>query len=426
MKLQASLVALTVLSAPLLAAEIPVAGQVSPESLGLMVGAPPPPAMQITRDNAVEPRNLRWSMRNVQRLQPVARIWRGAAPATPLQRQVVNLDGLPIPESMIGPTTLDRYLEIAGADAFIVLHRGRVIHERYFAGMKPQDWHAVNSMSKSFVGVLVGELVAEGKIDPSATASRYVPELAGSAVGDARISDLLDMVVQYQFGDNASHKLGLQTEALQAIGTLPRPKGYTGPNGIHELLPTARSLGPSGTKFRYDNGNTETLAWVLHRVTGKDVAALISERIWQPMGAESDAMIGLDAVGTPISSGGLNATAMDLARFGEMVRNTGRASGRQVLNPAMISGLFNGGNKEAFAASANAQILGNHSYTRQWWVRHDGKGAIYARGQFGQTIYIAPAAEMVIVQLSSYPTPGRIDAPLQFAAYDAIARRLGN
>lgn len=412
---------LLVAAAP--APQIPVAGQVDPASLGLMQGAPPPPEKQVTLGNATDPRNLRWSMRNVQRLQPVARIWRGDQAVRPLPRRTVNLDGLPIPQTAIGPITLDRYLEIAGADAFVVLHRGRVVHERYFAGMQPHEWHSLNSMSKSLVGLLIGELIASKEIDPDALASRYVPELAGSAVGDARIADLLDMLVQYQFGENEAHRLGLQTAALQAFGTLPRPKDYSGPNGIYELLRTARSTGPTG-QFRYDNGNTEALAWVLQRITGKDFATLVSERIWQPMGATSDAMVALDPTGAPNTSGGVIATAMDLARLGELVRNHGRANGRQVLDAGMIRQLFAGGSRSAFAASQQARILSNHSYHNQWWVRHDGTGAIYARGQFGQTIYIAPADELVIVQLSSYPVPGRADAPLQFAAYDAIAAKL--
>lgn len=403
--------------------QIPVAGQTDPASLGLMVGAPPPLDKQITLANATEPQNLRWTMRNIQRLQPVLRIWHGDNVAAPLPRKAVNLDGLPIPNTVIGPITLDRYLEIAGADALIVLHRGRVVHERYYAGMKPHDWHSVNSVSKSFVGLLAGELIASGEIDPAAPAHRYLPELAGTALGDARISELLDMLVQFQFGLNQPHALGLQTAALQAFGNLPRPRDYAGPNGIYEFLRTARSTGPSGT-FRYDNGNTETLGWVLQRVTGKDLATLISERIWQPMGAESDAMVAQDPVGAPNASMGIIATAMDLARLGELVRNGGKAKGRQILNAGMINGLFKGGSRAAFAASQNAQFLPNHSYHNQWWVRHDGSGAIYARGQFGQTIYVSRADELVIVQLSSYPTPGRADAPLQFAAYDAIADRL--
>lgn len=403
---------------------IPSAGRVSPEATGLMVGSPPAPDKRITRDNATEPKNLRWSMQNVQKLQPVARIWRGNQQARPLPRKDINLDALQIPKSAIGPTTLEHYLDISGTDALIVLHHGRVVHERYYAGMQPHQWHAINSGSKSFVGLLVGQLIAEGKIDPQALAKNYVPELAGSALGDATIKELQDMVLQYQFGEGAAHTLGLQTAALQAIGTLPRPKDYQGPNGIYELLPTSRSIGQSGKEFRYDNGNTETLAWILNRVTGKDVPTLISERIWQPIGAESDAMISLDAVGTPVSSGGVVATAMDLARFGELVRNKGKWNGKQVLNHDMVAALFEGGSRDAFSRSQNAKYLSNHSYRNQWWVRHDGTGAIYARGQFGQTIYVSPADEMVIVQLASYPSPGRGDAPVQFAAYDAIAAYL--
>lgn len=405
----------------------PAAGQNTPQGAGVtcpnyeewMTGSPPAPATRVTHENATEPARLRWSMRNVERLRTGARIWRGEGVVAALPRRPRNIAALAVP----GPVaSVERYLELTCADAFIVMHRGRIVEERYLSGMQPQDWHAVNSVSKSFVGVLVEQFIAEGKIERDAQAQRYVPELAGSALGEANIGDLLDMLLQYQFGEGEPHTLGLQTLALQAIGTLPQPKGYSGPNGIYELLAMARTTGPSGKHFRYDNGNTETLAWVLHRVSGKDVAALVSERIWQPMGAEFDAMISLDPVGTPAGSGGIVATARDLARFGEMIRNGGRANGKQLLDPSIIARLMEGGDRAAFAASQNARFLSNHSYRSQWWVRHDGTGgAIYARGQFGQTIYVSPGDEMVVVQLGAYPLPGRSDATAQFATYDAIA-----
>ncbi|WP_164066720.1 serine hydrolase, partial [Serratia marcescens] len=72
-----------------------------------------------------------------------------------------------------------------------VLHRGRVVFERYFGALKAHKPHIAMSVTKSFVGVLAGMLVADGAIDPAAPVTRYVPELAASAFGDATVRQVM-------------------------------------------------------------------------------------------------------------------------------------------------------------------------------------------------------------------------------------------
>ncbi|MFY0104265.1 6-aminohexanoate hydrolase, partial [Acinetobacter baumannii] len=84
------------------------------------------------------------------------------------------------------------------------------------------------------------------------------------------------------------------------------------------------------------------LAWIVRRASNKSLAALLSERIWQPMGAENDAYFGVDSIGTESGGGGLNTTLRDLARFGEMIRNDGRFNGRQILPKSVIDDIRRG------------------------------------------------------------------------------------
>ena len=163
---------------------------------------------------------------------------------------------------------------------------------------------------------------------------------------------------------------------------------------------------------------------VIARVTGRNVAELLSERIWRRLGAEQDAYFTVDSIGTPFAGGGFNAGLRDLARFGEMLRNNGRYNGQQIVPKTVVDDIRRGGNKEAFA-KANYTLLPGWSYRNMWWVTHNEDGAYTARGVHGQTIYIDPKAEMVIVRFASNPVASNAaNDPTSLPAYHALAQHL--
>jgi CubicO group peptidase (beta-lactamase class C family) len=89
--------------------------------------------------------------------------------------------------------------------------------------------------------------------------------------------------------------------------------------------------------------NTDALGWVIRRVTGKSIGQNLSEMIWSQLGMEQDAYFTVDSVGNEFAGGGLNTGLRDLARFGEMIRNNGRANGKQILPEAAILDIRRGG-----------------------------------------------------------------------------------
>jgi CubicO group peptidase (beta-lactamase class C family) len=113
-----------------------------------------------------------------------------------------------------------------------------------------------------------------------------------------------------------------------------------------------------------------------------------------------------------------------MARFGEMIRRGGNFNGQQVVSAEVIADIRRGGSREAFA-KAGYKTLPGWSYHNQWWVSHDDHGTFTARGIHGQTVYIDPKAEMVIVRFASNPHAANagID-PTSLPAYRAMADRL--
>jgi hypothetical protein len=114
----------------------------------------------------------------------------------------------------------------------------------------------------------------------------------------------------------------------------------------------------------------------------------------------------------------------DIARLGEMLRQGGRANGRQVLSPSTVAELRKGGDPQKFLA-ANMPMRAGYSYHNFWWVAHDADGTFEAKGLNGQHLHINPAAELVIVKFSSHPIPNTaFTHTLDRRAFAAIATEL--
>lgn len=410
------------------AATYPDAAASDPAKLGWMVGAPPPPDRVLRFDDGSYfcfPA-MRWSVAHFRQLMPTVNVSRGLGAPAPLPRALrSDIDGLQfVPTGAQQPMSWEQSLAANYTDGIVVLHRGRVVYERYFGVLNPEGQHAAMSVTKSFIGTLAAVLVAEGQLDPAKQVSDYVPELAASAFGSATLRQLMDMTTGIRFSeDYADPKAEVWAHAA-AGNPLPKPADYTGPRSYYEFLQTVQPQGRHGEAFGYRTANTDALGWVLARVTGKSVAELLSEHIWSQLGVEQDAYMSVDSTGTPFAGGGLNLGLRDMARFGEMLRNGGVFQGRRILPAAAVADIRGGGDKAAFARAGYRQLPG-WSYRAMWWVTHNDHGAFAARGVHGQTIYIDPKAEMVIARFASHPVAGNAaNDPTSLPAYAALAEHL--
>jgi CubicO group peptidase (beta-lactamase class C family) len=110
-----------------------------------------------------------------------------------------------------------------------------------------------------------------------------------------------------------------------------------------------------------------------------------------------------------------------MAMFGEMMRNKGYFNGKQILAKEVVESVRSGGSQTAFA-KAGYTNLKQWSYKNMWWVSHNADGAFCARGVHGQTIYIDPKAEMVIVRFASHPIASNsANDGYSLPAYQAVA-----
>jgi CubicO group peptidase (beta-lactamase class C family) len=396
-----------------------------PRRMGWMLGAPPAPdrIVAFADDSWYRFPQTRWAFSNIRQLMPTRVVARGSgSPSVFPRSERTDIDAVTFkPIGRDDAMTWEQSLAANYTDGIVVLHRGRVVYERYFGALAPDRPHMAFSVTKSFVATLAAMLIAEGKLDANASVARYLPELKDSGVGDATIRELLDMTTGLDYTEDYADPKSPLWDLARAGGWLARPAGYTGPGSFFDYLRTLRKTRPHGAQFAYKTVNTDALGAVLRRITGQPVSDLLSERIFSRLGAEQDAFFVVDPAGVEFAGGGLNLTLRDLARFGEMMRLDGRFNGQEIVPKAVVDDIRRGGNPELLK-KAGYRTLPGGSYGHMWWLLHNANGAYSARGIHGQAIYIDPKAEMVIARFASHPlgANSNYDAT-SLPAYQAVA-----
>jgi CubicO group peptidase (beta-lactamase class C family) len=340
----------------------------------------------------------RWSFAHVDELIKTAAIARGPAALMP-QGEALELRTVKLAAGSVA-----ELLEETSTDGFLVLHRGKIVAETY-PNMSAGTRHILFSVSKSMTGTLAGILVEEGKLDPHAPVVQYLPEVKHSAYRDAAVRHVLDMTVDLDFVENYLDAKGDFARYRVSTGWNP-PNPELGSEGLHAFLATVKpAQSRHGEKFYYASPSSDLLGWLLERVGGMPFAQLLSEKLWQPLGAEADAFITVDAKGGARTAGGINTTLRDLARFGELMRNGGRAAARQIVPQSWVTDIRENGSREAWARGAMTHLFPHGSYRAKWYKANDEAGSFYAIGIHGQWIYVNPKAEVTAVKFSSQPDP---------------------
>lgn len=378
------------------------------EAMAALMTGPPPfrPDQRVTLANWQDPPFNRWSFQHVRELMPTARIERGTRPRR-LPPDERDLSGLSFTVARGKTMTIGDLLATTYTDGFLVLHRGRVVTERYFNGMRPETPHLLMSVSKSVTSTIAGILAGQGALDVSAPVTDIVPELSATSFAGATVQHLLDMRAGTKFNeDYADPAADVRTYEAVYLWRPPAP-GQRVPANALEYFATLRNDGPHGGPFRYRSILTDVLAWVIERAAGERLHRLISTRLWQPMGAEFDADISVDAHGNPMADGGISATLRDLGRFGMLECRQGRAGQRRVVPADWIADTIGGAPDGARAFAVGDNPPGYHPdshYRNCWWVRDPEDAFFYASGIYGQNVFVHVPSDTVVVKLSTWPT----------------------
>ncbi|TPV41004.1 serine hydrolase domain-containing protein [Bacillus dicomae] len=362
-----------------------------------------PSKNNVTKKNWLDDPYLRWSYTHMKEFTLINEVNNNPNQVFHFSTALQNLDDFAVERRFGNTTPLKKLLDDNKTDAFVVVHNGQLVYERYFNGYNESEPHGMASLAKVFTGAIIQSLAEENRIDLEKTADTYIKELNNTPFGRATLQQLMDMQVSVEYPTHGYEHPALENQDAQlylASNILPRGKNYDGPMKIYDMLREAVETAPPGSDFSYDNGSAETLAWVIRTITGKSLAENVSERIWSQIGMEENAYYVTDETKVEQASAGLNATARDMARFGQLLLNNGEYNGKQIL-PSSITEDIKNVQEGELAVGPGASI----SYHNQWWIPHNEQGAFEVLGSYGQTLYIDPKANMVIVHFSSNATP---------------------
>ena len=407
--------------------EYPSAKETDPNEMGWMQGFPPPDSLLLSaadRSFFTFPK-MRYSVCHMRQFLPTTNVERGNEPKSSLDYALDDqINDITFkPRGADTTMTWEQSLWKNYTDGILIMHEGKIMYERYFGCLSEMGKHAAMSVTKSFTGTLASILVAEGKLDPAASVSSIIPELKNSALGDATVRQVMNMTASLQYSEDYANPQAEIWVYAKASNPLPKPKDYEGPDGTFAYLQTLKKdkKRSHGDAFAYKTPNADALGWIVSRVTGKSVAQLLSEKIWSKLGMEQSAYYQVDSKGMPSTGGGLSLGLRDMARFGQLMLDNGRWNGEQVIPEEAVNDIRAGGSPEKFAKSDHPGLKG-WSYKNLWWITHNKNGAYAARGVHGQTIYIDPAANMVIVRFASHPVAANAaNDATSLPAYQAVA-----
>jgi CubicO group peptidase (beta-lactamase class C family) len=290
---------------------------------------------------------------------------------------------------------------------------GKIVYEFYDNGTARETPHILMSVSKSVLGLIVGILVERGELQLDALVTRWIPEVEKTAYAGATLRNIIDMRAGILFDEDYLASTGPIIEYRKAQNWDPLAPGEM-PSDLRSFFASLDGKdGAHAGRFHYVSPNTDLMGWVIERATGKRYAALVSELLWQPMGAARSAYITVDRLGAPRCAGGFCATTRDLARLGLLVAEGGLYAGKQIVPLSWIEDIVTEGDAQAWDDGDFVKYFPRMSmhYRSKWYVLRDNAPMIFAVGVFGQNLFVDRKNQIVIAKFSSHALPmdeGRI------------------
>ncbi|MGE3691381.1 MAG: serine hydrolase domain-containing protein [Novosphingobium sp.] len=291
--------------------------------------------------------------------------------------------------------------------AVVVMRGGRIVAERYAPGYGKDKRLIGWSMSKTITGVMIGMLVADGRL----RLDESVPVPAWQRTGDPRGEITLRQLLQMRSGlrHTESGDPVYQSDEVRMLF-------LDGRNDMAAYAEAQPLEAEPGRKFEYSSATTVILADAAARVltTGSDpavrraaVADYLRTRLFEPVGLRS-MVAEYDTAGTMVGSSLIHGTARDWAAFGEFLRNKGSVRGAQIVPRDWID----------FMTGPSPR---NPGYGAQIWLNRpqaDGKEVLFpdraARdifacvGHLGQYVVVSPTQKLVVVRLGNSDEEQRV------------------
>lgn len=284
------------------------------------------------------------------------------------------------------------YLDFTLTDALLIIHNDSLVYEYYANDFTEEDHHISWSMSKSVISALFGIALHEGKINSiEETVTDYLPQFTGTGYDGVKIKDVLQMSTGVGFNEDYG-------DFYSDINVMGRYFALGMP--MEDFSKRLKREREPGNINHYVSINTQVLGMILVKATGKSITDYMAEKLWSKIGTESEAYWIVDKAGMEFALGGLNATARDYAKIGQLYLDSGRWQGEQIIPEEWVIASITP-DAPHLLPGVRENGLKKDGYGFQWWLPYGREDEFNAQGIYGQFIYVDPDKRMVIVKLSS-------------------------
>jgi CubicO group peptidase (beta-lactamase class C family) len=281
-------------------------------------------------------------------------------------------------------------------DSLLVIRNGYIVHETYFGSQSANQRHIQYSVTKSFISTLIGIALDRGSIERiDRPVLEFFPGLEMQNPDPRKekmtLEDLLTMRsgLLWNDSDQDFENLFRSADWVQYMFDLP-------------LMQTP------GTVFTYCSGCTNLLSAVLQKAAGMTALDYARENLFGPLGI-TDLRWESDPSGTSIGGWGLYITPRDMAKLGYLYLHGGEWDGAQVVPADWVSE----------ATREHTSTGGNLGYGYQWWT-YPKWDAYAALGRDGQTIFVIPESDLIVVTTAGGVNHDRIFRLIEDFVYPAL------
>ena len=271
--------------------------------------------------------------------------------------------------------------------SFLVIKNDSIVFEKYYDGHMQNDISNSFSVAKSIVTSMMGKAIMEGKIKGlDQPVSDFFEEYKDGIAAELTVGDLASMSSGMKWNEKYYSVINITSESY-----------FT--NDLRSVILRQEIENKPGHSFRYSSGDTQLLAMVIEKATGTNISDYLTEKFWEPMGAERSALWQIDSeeYGMEKAYCCIAATARDFARFGKLYINKGQWGEREILDSSFVE------------LSLKPVFDDSPFYGYGWWLyEYNGKRVFTMNGHRGQFVISFPDDNIIIVRQGDYNMKGRV------------------
>jgi len=279
---------------------------------------------------------------------------------------------------------LQKYNEAYGAIAYVIIKNDSIWFENYYDGFDENSKTNSFSMAKSYVSGLMGKAIEEGYIKSlDQPVSDFFPEFSEGLAAKLTVGDLSSMASGTNWVEKYYSPLSITTRAYFD-------------DDLKKIILGLKVIKEPGQAYKYSSGDTQLLAMVIEKATGKKLYNYLTESFWKPLGSENETLWQVDSKEHDLVKAYccIASNAKDFARFGKLYKDHGKWKGEQLLDSAFV------------AKSITPRFAESPQYGYGFWMqKRDGKSFFMMRGHLGQYVIVEPEDNIIIVRLGHQKSP---------------------